>query len=169
MEPTRLLKPSFPLFPFFLAVLFPSILAATDDLVDNPIRLVTDSARPSLAHLLLNAEEHFHEFLKRFNKKYSGPEEHKRRFSIFKSNLLEAMHHQALNPTAIHGITKFSDLTEEEFSSMYLGLHQIPREYSTLEPAPILRTDDLPDSFDWRDRGAITPVKDQVKANACHR
>ncbi|XP_031495350.1 probable cysteine protease RD19B [Nymphaea colorata] len=168
MEPTGLPKLSCPLFSHFLAVLlFPSILAATDNLAGNPIRLVTDSGRPSLTHVLLNAEEHFHEFLKRFNKKYSGQEEHKRRFSIFKSNLLKAMHHQALNPTAIHGITKFSDLTEEEFSSMYLGLHQIPRDFSRLEPAPFLRTDDLPESFDWRERGAVTPVKDQGSCGSC--
>ncbi|KAH9292101.1 hypothetical protein KI387_042711, partial [Taxus chinensis] len=128
---------------------------------DNPIRQVIDH---DFEKGLLDAETHFAHFVKKFNKKYSGEEEHAQRFSIFKSNLRKVVHHQKLDRGAVHGITKFSDLTEEEFHRHHLGL-RAPSFINS--PAPVLPTDDLPEDFDWRDLGAVTPVKNQGSCGSC--
>jgi hypothetical protein len=86
------------------------IRQVTDEVVSDPQILDARSA-------LFNAEVHFRHFIRRYGKKYSGPEEHEHRFGVFKSNLLRALEHQKLDPRASHGVTKFSDLTQEERSS----------------------------------------------------
>lgn len=111
----------------------------------------------------LDAEAHFSSFIKRFKKTYADAEEHALRFDIFKANLRRARKHQLLDPTAIHGVTKFSDLTPAEFRRTYLGLRGNRKHVaSSSHEAPIVPTNDLPENFDWRDHGAVTPVKNQV-------
>lgn len=116
---------------------------------------------------MLNAEaqHHFSIFKKRFGKSYASKEEHDYRFAVFNANMRIARRHQALDPSAVHGITRFSDLTSGEFARNFLGLNsrrsrlRLPADANK---APILPTDDLPKDFDWRGHGAVTPVKNQV-------
>ena len=135
--------------------------------IGDSIRQVTDQevrgdgTVGQFAHALCGAEAKFKSFMKEFGKVYQTVEEYEHRFVVFKNNLLRALKHQALDPTASHGITQFSDLTEEEFSSQYLGL-KVPSILSTSPAAPNLPTGDLPANFDWRDKGAVSPVKNQV-------
>lgn len=113
----------------------------------------------------MNADHHFSLFKSKFNKIYSSKEEHDHRFSIFKANLRRASRHQTLDPSAVHGVTKFSDLTPREFRQKYLGLNGGKRKLklpSDANKAPVLPTDSLPEDFDWREHGAVTEVKDQV-------
>ncbi|XP_065011976.1 cysteine proteinase 1-like [Musa acuminata AAA Group] len=115
--------------------------------------------------LTLNAEAHFTSFMSRFGKTYADEEERSHRLKVFKANLRRAARHQRLDPTAVHGITKFSDLTPAEFRSAYLGLRrQTP---ASSHQAPILPTNDLPTDFDWRDHGAVTGVKNQGSCGSC--
>lgn len=131
-------------------------LVAGDDAF---IRQVVDDRVQSL-----NTEEHLHHFgvfRRKFGKSYASQEEHDYRFTVFKTNLRRAKRHQKLDPSAVHGITQFSDMTPSEFRK-HLGLRSRLRFPADASEAPILPTNDLPDDFDWRDHGAVTNVKNQV-------
>lgn len=126
---------------------------------DQLIRQVVPEEEQSVN--LLNADHHFSLFKAKFGKSYSDEKEHDYRFSVFKANLLRAKRNQLLDPSAEHGVTQFSDLTPSEFKQRYLGLKR-PAFLEGAQKAPILPTNNLPEDFDWRDKGAVTGVKNQV-------
>ncbi|MCO5592682.1 hypothetical protein L7F22_046685 [Adiantum nelumboides] len=119
-------------------------------------------------HAAIYGEAYFQSFIKRYGKVYHSYKEYTHRLSIFKRNLGRALHHQALDPSATHGITPFSDLSEEEFVGHFLGLHS---DSAAGPPnggqAPILPVGGLPVNFDWREQGAVTEVKSQGLCGAC--
>ncbi|XP_010530325.1 PREDICTED: probable cysteine protease RD19C [Tarenaya hassleriana] len=128
---------------------------------DNPIRQVVPEDH------LLHAEHHFSLFKSKYSKSYATQEEHDYRFRIFKANLRRSRRHQVLDPSAVHGVTKFSDLTPKEFRRQFLGLKRRLRLPADAQQAQILPTNDLPTEFDWRDHGAVAPVKDQGSCGSC--
>ncbi|KAL6660374.1 hypothetical protein ACP70R_001920 [Stipagrostis hirtigluma subsp. patula] len=134
--------------------------AAEDPLIEQVVGEDGDN------ELELNAEAHFASFVRRFGRSYRDDAERAHRLSVFKANLRRARRHQRLDPTAVHGVTKFSDLTPDEFRRQFLGLRR-PSLPGTPREAPILPTDGLPADFDWRDHGAVGPVKDQGSCGSC--
>ncbi|KAK4437731.1 Cysteine protease RD19A [Sesamum alatum] len=137
---------------------------------DDPlIRQVVDHGDDEVVdeNSLLNADHHFAIFKRKFGKSYASQEEHDYRFSVFKANLHLARRHQKLDSSAVHGVTQFSDLTPSEFRHQFLGVNRRLRLPSHANKAPILPTNDLPTDFDWRDHGAVTPVKNQGSCGSC--
>ncbi|KAJ0744541.1 putative cathepsin F [Helianthus annuus] len=57
----------------------------------------------------LNDEYQFGAFKSKFGKSYASQEEHDYRLSVFKANLRRAKRYQKLDPSAVHGVTQFSD------------------------------------------------------------
>ncbi|KAF5400856.1 hypothetical protein PHET_05911 [Paragonimus heterotremus] len=87
-----------------------------------------------------------------------------KRFAIFKDNLVRAQNYQLHEQgTARYGVTQFSDLTPEEFAAKYLSSpidDQVERvQLNDLKSAP--------ESFDWRERGAVAPVENQGSCGSC--
>uniref|UniRef100_A0A3P8SHK9 Cathepsin F n=1 Tax=Amphiprion percula TaxID=161767 RepID=A0A3P8SHK9_AMPPE len=110
----------------------------------------------------------FKEFMVRYNKDYSSQEEADHRLRIFHQNLKTAEKLQSLDQgSAEYGVTKFSDLTEEEFRSTYLNplLSQWTLHRPMKPAAPVQGP--APDSWDWRDHGAVSPVKNQGMCGSC--
>lgn len=110
----------------------------------------------------------FNEYLTKFNKTYLMSNEYTYRYKVFKDNLnqidLLNKHEQG---TATYGITRFADLTKEEFSRS-LGLRQDLRSENEV-PFQAARIPDvhLPTEFDWRTKNAVTEVKDQGQCGSC--
>lgn len=110
----------------------------------------------------------FKNFMITYNRTYSSQEEAEKRLHIFQENMKTAQTLQSLEQgSAEYGITKFSDLTEDEFRMMYLNpmLSQwsLKKEMKPAIPASA----PAPDTWDWRDHGAVSPVKNQGMCGSC--
>ncbi|XP_045414352.1 LOW QUALITY PROTEIN: cathepsin F [Lemur catta] len=109
----------------------------------------------------------FKNFLITYNRTYATREEAQWRLSVFISNMMRAQKIQALDQgTARYGVTKFSDLTEEEFRTIYLNpfLREAPGKKMHLAK-PV--DDPAPPEWDWRSKGAVTNVKNQGMCGSC--
>jgi C1A family cysteine protease len=110
-------------------------------------------------------------FQQKYNKVYASADETERRFQIFKTNLAKAAEIQKRETgTAKYGMTKFSDLTTEEFTQKYLMPKSIHANM-TIDASKVFPR--IPDSvrpldgMDWRDKGAITAVYNQEQCGSC--
>ncbi|XP_028078922.1 uncharacterized protein LOC114280746, partial [Camellia sinensis] len=89
--------------------------------------------------LSLSSPRHFSLFKTKYGKSYATQEEHDYRLVVFKSNLRRAKRLQILDPSAVHGVTKFSDLTPAEFRHKFLGLKRPLKHPSDAQKVPFLR------------------------------
>lgn len=113
----------------------------------------------------------FKDFVYKFGKKYSNDAEVEKRFAIFKDNLKTIDELNSRGSHATFGVTKFADLTRDEFKSAYLSPMGYPTTHSANAPvAPLLPKEvvsSIPSSWDWRTHGAVTPVKNQGACGSC--
>ena len=116
--------------------------------------------------------EEFDLFCKKFDKTYKTFSERESRLKIFEKNLHEL---EAEQPTPgqlyTNGVTKFFDMTEEEFRSIYGGYRKdkIPIYKSKV---PLLKqsfsSSPLEESWDWHKEGVTSPITYQGSCGACY-
>jgi len=110
----------------------------------------------SFSAIELSESTKYISYISEFGKQYGTKEEFNFRKALFDEKERKIAEWNA-NPNKTHnlGHNKFSDWTEDEFKKMRgtkinnnLNVEQV-----------VLDTRDLPDSVDWRSKGAVTPVQ----------
>eukprot|EP01123_Difflugia_compressa_P002191 TRINITY_DN128_c1_g1_i3.p1 TRINITY_DN128_c1_g1~~TRINITY_DN128_c1_g1_i3.p1 ORF type:complete len:321 (+),score=70.05 TRINITY_DN128_c1_g1_i3:59-1021(+) len=119
-----------------------------------------------LAVLSVNAisnQELFAEWKLTHNKNYATAEEEDRRFKNFQASIVRVEQRNARAANPVFGLTKFSDLSQEEFKQL---LGYVPSNTTVRSFLPI-KSITVPDTYDWRNQDRVTPVKDQAQCGSC--
>jgi len=114
------------------------------------------------------AREEFIAFQHKYGKIYASSEEFNMRLAIFKNNIARAAKLQAHSTNAKYGVTKFMDMTPDEFKNIVLMK-------KTVKPSQknqwFGHTPLIPEgtTFDWRNHSpaVVTPVYNQAQCGSC--
>lgn len=118
------------------------------------------------------AEKH-EQWMEKYGRIYSDSAEKERRFAIFKKNVefVEKSNNEG-NKAYKLSINKFSDMTNEEFIRYHTG-YKIPTSSSSISSEnksfryQSLAATEVPTSMDWREKGAVTRIRDQGRCGSC--
>jgi C1A family cysteine protease len=109
-------------------------------------------------------KEIFVKWMEEHSKYYVTSLEMMYRFSVFSENYAIILERNNMGRSFKLGLNKYADLTNNEFMSR--NLVKIPnrpnRVYEEVEIDHV-----LPDSVDWVEKGAVTPVKNQGQCGSC--
>ncbi|XP_047984055.1 macrodontain-1-like [Leguminivora glycinivorella] len=111
-----------------------------------------------------DAENLFESFLQKHNKVYKNRREYYERLGIFKKTLKDLNERNAMFPDTVFALDHFADLYPEELQS-YFGF-KLPENMTGI----ILPDGPTPteEHFDWRERGAVSRVKEQLNCGSCY-
>ncbi|SPP84618.1 blast:Putative cysteine proteinase CG12163 [Drosophila guanche] len=124
----------------------------------------------SHSHHALDKVDHlFHKFQIRFERRYDTTAERQMRMRIFRQNLktIEELNANEMG-SAKYGITEFADMTSTEYKER-TGLWQRDELKPTGgAPAVVPKYEgEFPKEFDWRQKNAVTQVKNQGSCGSC--
>lgn len=105
---------------------------------------------------------------KEYKKVYRSKAEMEKRYEIFKMNVKRVNHLNDIHKGETEFIlNQFADMTEKEFRAKRL----MPKSrWPSYEEQRYIRHSlgiELPESFDWTEKGPVTAVKDQGSAGSC--
>merc|ERR1719400_1865251 len=115
----------------------------------------------------LDLDSEWEQFKIKYGKNMLTGSEHDLRKNIFAANLKFIEKHNAEHDLGLHtftvGVNQFADLTNEEFVKQFTGFAAA----DDIPESSVELTEARPASIDWRQRGAVTPVKNQGQCGSC--
>ncbi|KAF8084369.1 hypothetical protein N665_0720s0004 [Sinapis alba] len=118
--------------------------------------------------------DHYQKWMTQFSRVYKDDFEKERRFKVFKKNLkfIENFNNMG-NQSYELGVNEFTDMSKEEFLATYTGglrginVTSLPKVvHQTISSDRLIFTE-LFFIKDWRNEGAVTPVKNQGSCGCC--
>ena len=170
-----------------LLILSSPLVASASSAPSDDARANTPSSptqTQSSARKFLETSQHFDAWLSQHSKSYPDPAEYRRRLSVFAANVDAVERHNAAydrgyTTYAMSVDGPFADLTDAEFSALYLMEGQncsathtssgpVPDGYNG-DDIPAVESDlkRLPKAVDWRTQGVVTPIKNQGHCGSC--
>jgi C1A family cysteine protease len=133
--------------------------------------VATATATPLLYTEDTHAQRYmFDTFVREYNKRYASADEERNRFQNFVENLKLADERNIVerknNGTAVHGISRFMDLSQQEFKNNFLGSKRQEEDKSNLKTVRTSVPASASSSVDWSGK-LTTPVKDQGYCGSC--
>ncbi|CAN1140016.1 Senescence-specific cysteine protease SAG39 [Linum perenne] len=126
------------------------------------------SARPSLPRASMN--ERFEAWIAKNGRVYEDAGDKARRFKIFKKNVGFVNHFNKFgNSTYKLAVNQYADLTNKEFMAAKTG-YKKPTNLVKVGPSSSFKYENassVPDTMDWRTKGAVNPIKDQGQCGGC--
>ncbi|KAF7091546.1 hypothetical protein CFC21_094114 [Triticum aestivum] len=104
-----------------------------------------------------------------YNRVYKDTTEKAQRFQVFKANVGFIESFNTENCKFYLGINQFTDLTNKEFKATKANkgykpsLERVPTGFRYENVSLVA----LPETVDWRTKGAVTPIKDQGQCGCC--
>ncbi|WOK98259.1 hypothetical protein Cni_G06969 [Canna indica] len=158
----------------FFALLFLSALAAASAADMSIISYNEEHGIKGVERTEAEMQNMYEAWLAEHGRAYNALGEKDRRFEVFKDNLRFIDAHNAAADAGHRrfrlGLNRFADLTNEEYRAGYLGTRSrgaARRNRLAADRYRYKEGDELPDSVDWRSKGAVAAVKDQGSCGSC--
>jgi len=113
-----------------------------------------------------DAERAFINFISEYHRTYGTKEEYNYRLSLFE-NAYNAVkeHSQSNDATYTLALNNFADMSDVEYKQL-LGYKKNNRKNKRINTFKLVN-DSVPDSVDWREKNAVTGVKNQGSCGSC--
>jgi len=110
-------------------------------------------------------QDAFVSWTKEHQRVYSN-EEFLSRYEIFKNNMDFVRDWNAMGTSTIVGLNNMADLSNSEYRNVYLGTH-IDGTERLANAQPHTEVEPQATTVDWRNKGVVTPIKDQGQCGSC--
>ncbi|KAK1427443.1 hypothetical protein QVD17_16129 [Tagetes erecta] len=145
-----------------MVLLLPFVLFAISSAIDMPNVGYTD------AHMTTTNEEinaMYMSWRVKHGKFYNSVGENTKRFQIFNANFRYIEQHNSRNSSYKLGLNKFADMSPQEYRLLNNGAKNMHsrRKFNNVKSDrySVYSGDVIPDFIDWRNKGAVAPIKDQ--------